>query len=1015
MAFLIKGFVIGWLLINFQVLASSVTYSTNANAPAFIKGDIDKLIVNNPNAYGVSYNRVNSLSLDDKLILIPTNYLPNSTNTNTVKTIIIHADSVSLSGELIFGAKSSANIIIINDKANGKISCNNCQFSGFPRITLATAKSSKTLNSSINNVFNLENTTGSLIQINSLSAPDANSVEFHAQSIATSGTIRSTFHAKKIGNDYVIAASGDIGVNAGFSFFTGPLNVNYDTHELINAKENTTAVNTFSGKIHGSGISIVSARPVAIASGTTFTTQSDFMATGHVGEQFFVPTGNIDIVTTSAQSIYGKVLNQGTLMSDTAINVSSSDFTNTGMISSNTSEFAVKETLKNTGYIEVSNEIELSSRLLDNRRNINGSVITIHSKDAFFNHLGGRILGNQVDIETHYLINGARQEIVPIISKPSNLSLQTDLIAMADYGIFNSNNMTKPSTPVTDVSAHITAVELSITAEIIENINPYFKERGVEIWDGKVELDYPKSRRVSITSQNLLNLYASQYIVNSSAILGLENNGTFTINTPLFQNERYRVDTQGYIFSRKSQDSKEEKHQAFGKEIEAHLNAISPIPTLYSFGAFNYSPLTPTANTAFTNLMGFMQIHGKSNFYNTTFSSIAIMTSSQSDAKISTACLINNCGLSSFQDNYTQTTFTSFLDDVDGLSSDIIVETKVQVEDYIQSTVDDYIAAHVKKEQDAFTSSGGVIDVPGPGPHSGKMFYYNTRIDKLSYGDVLVITTYTCSMVTDGEGYPYRRCLPKDHSKLVSVIVAEIAKDGIIPGTEQTDAQLIQMAKIYLGNMNTAGSVKQNYFIDYGEPEVRTVNGFWKGILSTYEVSKNANNQIEIMLYYYKHFYANENLTDRVPDANYDSSKLYSSKIIYSTFKRIQPKKSVTLSSSYNNNTGELILNWNPILLTGISYEIDGRGLPTSYTSPTKSSRLYIKKSSGEVKYRVRACTTYSGTKLCGSYSDYRTQTVTYNDTTRPPPIDRPCPTCQINSVPTAPQPMQNTNQGDDF
>ncbi len=1004
---------IGCLLSNFQVLASSVSYSNNSNAPIFIKGDIDKLIVNNPNAYGVSYNRVSSLSLDDKLILIPNNSLPNSANTNTVKTIIIHADSVSLGGELILGAKSSANIIIINNKANGQISCNNCQFSGFPRITLATAKPSKTLNNSINSVFNLENTAGSLIQINNLSAPDANSVEFHAQSISTSGTIKSIFHAKKTGNDYVIAASGDIGVNAGFSFFIGPINVNYDTHELINAKENTTAANIFSGKIHGAGISIVSARPITIASGTTLTTQSDFMATGHVGEHFFVPTGNIDIVTTSAQSIYGKVLNQGTLMSDTAINVSSSDFTNTGMISSHTSQFAVKETLKNTGYIEVSNDIELSSRLLDNRKNISGNAITIYSKDAVFNHFSGRILGNTVAIETHYLINGARQEIVPTISKPSNLSLQNDLIAMADYGIFNSNNMTKPSTPATDVSAHITAVELSITAEIIENINPYFKERGVEIWDGKVELDYPKSRRVSITSQNTLNLYASQYIVNSSAILGLENNGTLTINTPIFQNERYRLDTEGYIFARKSQNSTEEQHHAITPEVETHIDAISPMATFYSFGRLNHSPLNSSESTSFSNLMSFMQVHGRSNFYNTNFSSIAIMTSSQSGAQISTSCIINNCSLTSFQDNYTQTTFTSFLDDVDGLSSDILVETKVQVEDYLQVHIDAYIAEHVKKEKDLFISQGGVIS-----SQLKPMFYYNTRIDKYSYGDVLVITTYTCHRIIDGEGFPDTRCIPKDHARSVSWIATEAAKDGIVPGTEQTDAQIKEMAKIHLGNLNSAGSVEQRFYHGPGEPDTRTVAGFWKRVLSDYEVAKNSSNQIEIILRYYKRFYSDEGLTDFVANATYNSTKLYSANITYLTFKTITPKKPVILSTSYHASTGEFIINWHPVLVPNVSYEIDGSGLPGSYTNPTISSRRYIKNSSGEVKFRVRACTTYSGAKLCGAYSSYRTHILTYNGTTPPigrPPIDRPCPTCQPHSAPTAPQEVQNNNQGDNF
>jgi hypothetical protein len=993
-------------VINFQALASSVTYLNNSNTPTFIQGDIDKLIVNNPNNHGVSYNRVNSLVLDKKLLVIPTNYLPNNADNRIVKTIVIHANSVSLGGELILGAANSANIVIIIDKSNGQLSCNNCQFSGFPRITLATAKSNNTLNNSINTLGNLENIEGSLIRITNLSAPDANSVEFHSQSIATSGNIKSTFYAKKSGDEYVIGSSGDIGVNAGFSFFTGPLSVNYDTHELINAKENTTTANTFSGKIHGAGISIVSARPVTIAKGTTLTTQSDFMATGHVGDEFFVPTGNIDIVTTSAKSSYGKILNQGSLMSDTAVNVSSSDFENTGMTSSNTSQLAVKETIKNTGYIEASGSIELSSRLLDNRKHINANAIRIYSKDAFFNHLGGRVLGNEVSIETSYLINGARQEIIPSISQPSSLSLQTELVAAANYGIFNSNAMTKPSQPVNDVSAHITAVNLAITAEKIENINPYFKERtnSVEIWDGKVALNYAKSRRVSITSQNILDLYAKDYIVNSSAILGLESNGVLTINTPVFQNERYRLDTNGYIFARRAQNSTEEKHHSIGTEVETHVDAISPMATFYSYGRLNHSPLTSTASTSFSNLMSFMQIHGKSNFFNTNFSSIAIMTSSQTDAEISTACIVNNCGLSEFQDNYTRTTFTSFLDDVDGLSSDIIVETKVQVEDYIQGHVDAYIAEHVEKERTAFLGNGGRLD----------RFYYNVRVDEYNYGDVLVITTYTCAWVGECAG---QTCTPKEHSKGVTEIAVETAQGGIIPGTQQTDAQIKEMATIYLGNLNIAGSVER-LFSGRGSPHYRTLNGFWKGILSSYEIGKNASNQIEITLRYYKRFYRNEALTNEGAQAGQDANPLYTKNVTYLTFITSKPKKTVTLNNTYNSQTGALVLNWAPVLVPNVTYEIQGSGLPDNYSNPTLSSRSYIKKSSGEVKYRVRACTQYNGAKLCGPYSNYKSQTITYE----PPTEDESCRRCgamipfNVQNIAMVPFNVQNNNnQRGDF
>jgi hypothetical protein len=735
------------------------------------------------------------------------------------------------------------------------------------------------------------------------------------------------------------------------------------------------------------------------------------MATGHVGEQFFVPTGNIDIVTTSPSSTKGKVINHGSIMSDTAINVASSDFTNTGMISSRTSELAIKEKFQNTGYIDVSNNIELSAKFVDNRQQINANQIKIDSKSGFFNHLGGRILGNEVAIKSNYFINGARLQAVPTINVPSQLALQTDLTASANYGVFNSNNMTAVDAPLLDVSARIDAVKLSITAEKIENINPYFRLRKNERWDGQVSLNYEKSRQVSITAQNTIDLYANKYIVNSSAILGLNNNGDFTVNTPVFQNERYRVDTEGYIFSRKAQNSVEEKYYSLGKEIEAHLNAISPLPTFYSFGEFNFSPLTENASSVFTNLMGFMQIHGKSNFYNTAFASIAIMTSSQTEANIATECILNRCNMQNFQDNYTQTTFTSFLDDVYGLSSEVLVQTTVEVENYIQKSVDKYIAEYVQQQRDAFTARGGVIDVEGPS--FGKMFYYDTRIDKPTYGDVLVIIIYTCRIIMDGEGYPDRMCVPDEHQRLVSDVVAEVAADGIIPGTEQTDAEIINTAKIYLANRNTAGEVMLTDRSNPYEPIEERVTGFWKGDFSRYQIDQNDNGQIDITISYLKYFYSDEALTDRVLNIDVDTAQMHTLTVPYASFKNTVPKTPVITSATYVGNTGKLTIDWSPVLVPNVSYEIQGSGLPSSFSNPTISSRLYTKRSSGQVQYKVRACSTLSSGKVCGAYSAIQTKQLTFTGSTPPgdgrPIIPPNCPGCQINNAPIGP------GQGDHY
>ncbi|WP_139052424.1 hypothetical protein, partial [Pseudoalteromonas piscicida] len=82
--------------------------------------------------------------------------------------------------------------------------------------------------------------------------------------------------------------------------------------------------------------------------------------------------------------------------------------------------------------------------------------------------------------------------------------------------------------------------------------------------------------------------------MNSSAILGLENAGEFTINTPKLQNERYRFDSKGYVFHKKQHNSANEQHSVkspLAVTASAHVDAISPMAALYSFGEINHSKL----------------------------------------------------------------------------------------------------------------------------------------------------------------------------------------------------------------------------------------------------------------------------------------------------------------------------------------------------------------------------------------------------------------------------------------
>ncbi|KZN44989.1 hypothetical protein [Pseudoalteromonas luteoviolacea] len=965
----------------------------------FLSRDQDKLIITSPNSNGISYNRFSTFSTDRPLSILDPTSLGNDDSDTQLKTVIIHADTLALADSVSFlSGAISTNIVFIVDGVNGSISCNGCSFSGFPRITFAAAKSTTTLSSNMTQLTHLTNTALGSLNIHNLSAPDAVSVEFHAQTIATSGYIHSLFKASKQGEKHVISSSGLVGVNGGFSFFAGPLTMNYGDHEVVDADETTSSVNTFYGNIHGAGISIVSARPVTIGSGSLLSTQSSIVASNYIDDNFFVPTGNIDIVTISKKAGYGTVKNAGRVFSDTGVNMLGSDIHNTGAVVGHNLQVVANNLFNNTGSIEATRKLELSSKLIDNRGALYAHTLNAQSDDALFNHLGGRILGNAVSLETSYFINGSRQETAPSITKKSNLEFDDDLNASANYGIFNSNAFNAPSVKATELSAHINATILSISAKQVENINPYYKARkNEEIWDGYVHLDYASSRRVSITGQNSLNVLATEYVLNSSAIFGLDNPGEFVINTPHFQNERYRINTTGYIFARKLQTSAEEDHSAHVvPTINTSVDATSPMAVLYSFGKFDLSPLSQNKSTKLNNHMSFMQIHGRSDFYNASFSSAAVMITDTVGAGLTPECFIRHCSLESFLDNYTQTTFTSFLDNVYGLSSKIAATTEIAVQAHLTESVNAFKDKFIQEQKDAFVKAGNALT----SERWGNMIEFKVRTEKIDLADYLVITVYKCQIheeANPGNDPIYDKfCLPKDYQWSVQSIAENVAENENIPGTDLTYVQLVDLIEIYLGNFAAAGKMEQRIGSD-----TREVDGYWGHALASvpYEISTNSSTgNIDITLRYYKRFYVDRGMSQiHQHIIGHSPNELKTKTMTFSSFRTTKPKTPTAYNISYDDKTGVVGLRWSDVILPGGNFQLD-TSLSAHTVSITSTSRNYTKKQNGQVNFRVRACSAFGSETLCGNYSALKTKTITYvgnggGDTDPPPPP--PCWDCE--------------------
>ncbi|KZN59332.1 hypothetical protein N473_03995 [Pseudoalteromonas luteoviolacea CPMOR-1] len=964
---------------NFLVSASTLT-TTDSNI-SFLSGDKDKLIIAPPNQHGISYNRFTNFTVDKPLLMLDPNGLASSDAGTKLKTIVIHANSLSLKSELAFASGDiDANIVFVVNNDNGLISCSSCSFKGYPRITLAVADSSSGYSKNMSSIGNLTNRNAGRISLNNLSAPDATSIETHSQYISTAGNISSTFRASASGSHHKISNSGLVGVSGGFNFFLGRMTVDYNTHEIVDADQVTTlGAITFSGTIHGAGVSIVSARPVTINSGAKITTQSDIMATSHFGDDFFVPTGNIDIVMLSQTTALGTINNKGSVLSDTGINIQAIRLYNSGTIKGHNAEVTIKDQAQNLGTIEMSGKFELSAKTIDNRKVLAGNTLRAHATDAVFNHFGGSIVGYNVSFETDYFINGSRIASVPTIKKHSALTIEDGLEPAEKYGVFNTNSFARFTSAQLSANrpAHISATHLNIKANVLENINPYYKERGSAAWPGKVNLDYAKSRQVSITAQYTLKLHSSTYVLNSSAILGLENVGEFTINTPKLQNERYRFDSKGYVFHKKQHNSANEQHSVkspLAVTASAHVDAISPMAALYSFGEFNHSPLNSSASTTFTNLASFLQIHGRSNFYKTTFGSIAISASSEYQEGLTPACITNACNIDSYEENYTQTTFTSFLDDVNGLSTDFLVQTNLQLEASIEQDVKWYQDKFIAEKKAAFGDEYH--------PTHGKMFHYNVREQKTTSARHLIITIYECrlSILQDGETFGNKRCVPTEYSKPFSEILEEAAANRPIPGTSHTAKQLGELIKIYMGRFNGFGQMYQTYTDSEGFPDTRMVDGYWGNVYANafFTPKLNSSGAVELEVKYFRHFFKTTALqSPHVNLQNYNPYKEYTKVIAYNDLKDPTPPIPANRTVAYNNKTGRLVLNWGNVLVPHHSYILE-TDLSSAAIRTTQSWRAYTKKTDGKVKFRVKACTKYQNREYCSAFSPWKEQTVDY-------------------------------------
>ncbi len=542
-------------------------------------------------------------------------------NTSQIKTLVIKSRYFSLREKISVVGKP-VNIMFVS--SYGTITCTSCSFENVERITLVNGTYGYGSSSSRDNITTR---ASGRVTINGLSAPGAHSLEVMADLISTSGTIDLNLRAQRHPQGgFIFAENGGYVLGSGgVNLYPGLLTIKYQDLDVLSASNKTTTYQP-GGIFKAASIGIVAAQPVTIPSGTEFNTMSDALSTSTRQGHFHAPAEGVFIQIAEHESaalkIYGKLYSDRIITTKTIGNTIV--YSSARVIAQTVKHFA-DGYLLNQGYIDADN-IKVSTDRLINSGTLNGVNITAETEGDVYNSFGGVIqAGNlSLNLKDGVFTNGSRTQKLHRPTKQSLAapSININSLKHGPYTTYGTAGVTQSR-----FSAKIHANTIKIVAKAIENINPYHIEEptGVD-WSQGISVNTTQSEQVSIAAESKMELKASKYIRNTSAILRLNQQGLFHIDTPLIFNERYRLETTAYIISRyayteNNKGSQDTVEQGIGTKVAAY----SPPGRIVSFGEFEIgSKAPPSTRRRFVNAFSYVELFDNARFQKLDLESIGI-------------------------------------------------------------------------------------------------------------------------------------------------------------------------------------------------------------------------------------------------------------------------------------------------------------------------------------------------------------------------------------------------------
>ncbi|MFB2659820.1 two-partner secretion domain-containing protein [Shewanella mangrovisoli] len=755
--------------------------------------NFDTLIIDKP-AGGISYNEFSMFSISSKKLVIFNSFTDSVAPANT---IIIKSKNISIANEIeIIGAP--ANIILLSPSV---LTCAGCSFNNAGRVTFASASiDSKQLVHSSGVVGKLSAIGSGRIQVSNLISPGVQSLEFIADNISVVGTVdinmRADVHPE---GGYVIHPNGGKVVGSGgINFYPGKMVIDYENLRIDSADvvpENFL----LSAKVRAASIAIISPKNIKIAPTADLSTISDVISTSTLNEQFYAPIEGIFVQSVgkkSSQNSLSNIVAEGKLSSDNKVLIKSINRLdlNASVVSDNLSLISGEDSYI-AGYVQ-STLTEVAARNIFNSGRLSSKIIRAEAEGNIFNSYGGDIKAGEVVLKSNNgnVINGSRSDKRVFSREVKFLPIIPDITSLK-LGVFYDVN--ESGVLATDLSANISANNIFIQAKAFENINPYsIVKSSSDDWTAGISIKNKLSNQVSVRAENKIEIKASNYVLNSSGIIGVNQTGKFIINSPKLSNERYRMQMENYVYNQMTMSGdKGRQFDSAGVGTVAKIIAYSPPARIYSFGEFLFSDgsANDSERESFVNELSYFEIFNDAHFHQTEIKTIGLEISENYDYTnlhgIRDCLMFRTCD----GDNVTTLAEAETLFSVNGSIYGVDKDVASQADLVVAN-----INVRKSKEIEAINK------YLAPFFYKNNDYEYGTVKHSEVQGDILSGVRTQCKMeVFKGWGVnrQYSNCKNNNFQVSINWLLSEEAKDRELGATGYTPSQLEAASKAYVASL----------------------------------------------------------------------------------------------------------------------------------------------------------------------------------------------------------------------